>query len=86
MLCGAKETIRRGPAVIVFEYGRAGIQEFGTKPGMMWALLHEELGLELSLMHTWLGGGQALTAPEFQRLADAGAEWMFVAYPPTVRR
>ena len=83
VLRGAKELIRRDRPVIVFEYGQTGMQDFGTMPAMMWALLHDELGLELSLMRTWLDDGPALTADAFSRIAWAGTDWMFIAYPPS---
>lgn len=81
VLRGAKEIIRRDRPVIAFEYGKTGMKEFGTTPGMMWKLLHDELGLQLSLMRTWLDHGRPYTADEFKRMVEAGDEWMFVAYP-----
>lgn len=81
VLRGAMATIRRDRPVIVFEYGRTGRAEYGVEPAMMWQLLHDDLGLELSLMRTWLDGGAAFTAAQFSQTVDAGADWMFVAYP-----
>lgn len=83
VLRGAVATIRRDRPVIVFEYGRAGRQDYHTEPSMMWQLLHDDLGLELSLMRTWLDSGSALTATQFGQIVDAGSDWMFVAYPAT---
>lgn len=81
VLRGARETIRRDHPVIAFEYGRAGRKDYGVEPSMMWQLLHDELGLELSLMRTWLDNGPALSEAEFGHIVDTGSDWMFVAYP-----
>ena len=82
VLRGAVKTIRRDRPVIAFEYGRAGRQDYGTEPAMMWRLLHDELGLEVSLMRTWLDHGPPFTAEGFRQMVDSGKEWMFIAYPP----
>lgn len=82
VLRGAVATIRRDRPVIAFEYGRAGRQDYGTEPATMWRLLHDELGLEISLMRTWLDHGPPFTAEGFRQMVDSGKEWMFIAYPP----
>ena len=81
VLRGAMGTIQRDHPMIVFEYGRAGRKDYGVEPSMMWQLLHDELGLELGLMRTWLDGGPALSEAEFRHIVEMGTEWMFVAYP-----
>lgn len=81
VLRGARETIRRDRPYIAFEYGKAGMKSYGTTPEMMWSLLHDDLGLELALMQTWLDGGRAYTKAEFTAMVRRGDEWMFVAFP-----
>lgn len=81
VLRGAMATIRRDRPVIVFEYGRTGRQEFGVEPAAMWKLLHVELGLEVSLMRTWLDDGPVLNEAAFTHIVGSGSEWMFVAHP-----
>lgn len=85
VLRGAKATLLRARPVVVFEYGNTGIKDYGTTPEMIWALLHDELGLELSLMRTWLDGGPPFTAESFSMMVNSGAEWMFIAYPARPR-
>jgi len=82
VLRGAVETIRRDQPVIAFEYGRTGREVYGIEPATMWRLLHDDLGLELSLMRRWLDGGPAFDANGFTAWVDSGADWMFIAYPP----
>ncbi|MDQ8153453.1 MAG: FkbM family methyltransferase [Gemmatimonadota bacterium] len=81
VLRGAKATIQRDRPVIVFEYGRAGRQDYGIEPAAMWQLLHIELGMEISLMRDWLDGRPAFTETDFTRMVGSGVEWMFVAHP-----
>ena len=81
VLKGAAKTIRRSRPVIVFEYGKAGVEHYGTTSEMMWSLLHDQYGLELALMRTYLDGGPAYTKDEFQAMVKSTADWMFVAYP-----
>jgi FkbM family methyltransferase len=81
VLRGARETILRSHPYIAFEYGKAGIKSYGTTPEMMWTLLHDDYGLELSLMRTWLDGGPAFTREAFIQRVHDGDEWMFVAHP-----
>ncbi len=85
VLQGAKETIRRGQPAIAFEYGKAGMNHYGTTPEMMWHLMHDELGLDMQLMRTWLDGGRAYTPEEFNRVVHESSDWMFVAYPRVAR-
>jgi hypothetical protein len=82
VLKGGAATITRSHPVIVFEYGAAGIQHYGTTPEMMWSLVHDQYGLELALMRTYLDGGPAYTRDAFLAMVKSTAEWMFVAYPP----
>lgn len=82
VLRGATKTIRRDHPVVVFEYGKAGRVNYGTTSEMMWNLLHDDLGLDISLMRTWLDGGPPFSAEGFRAMAESGAEWMYVAYPP----
>lgn len=84
VLRGARETIRRDHPMIVFEYGRAGRKDYGVEPSTMWQLLHDELGLELGLMRTWLDNGPALSEAGFSHIVEMGTDWMFVAYPTPV--
>lgn len=81
VLLGARETIRRDRPYIAFEYGKAGMKSYGTTPEMMWTLVHNELGLDLALMRTWLDGGRPYTEAEFTATVRGGQEWMFVAFP-----
>ena len=81
VLRGARATIRRDHPVIAFEYGAAGRFYNRVTPQMMWALLHDDLGLDLALMKTWLEGGPSYTREQFLGAVAGGADWMYVAYP-----
>ena len=86
VLTGGAATIKRSHPVIVFEYGSAGIRYYGTTPEMMWSLLHDQYGLELALMRTYLDGGPAYTKEGFLSMVKSTVEWMFVAYPAATAR
>jgi FkbM family methyltransferase len=77
ILRGAARTILRDGPVIVFEYGLAGMESFGTTPTMMWHLLHEELELDVTSLAGYLANAAPYDADGFR---DSG-EYMFVAYP-----
>lgn len=81
VLKGAAKTILRSRPVIVFEFGKAGVEHYRTTPEMMWSLLHDRYGLELALMRTYLDGGPAYSKQEFEAMVASYADWMFVAYP-----
>jgi FkbM family methyltransferase len=74
---GGLETIATHRPVVVFEYGRAGIEDYGTQPGDIFALLCTQAGLRLYD----LDGAGPFSASEFDRVVARGRRWNFVARP-----
>lgn len=84
VLQGARETIKRAQPVIVFEFGSGSSGRYGTTPQKMWAYLHDELGMHLSLMQRWLDGEDPFrNLEEFE--ASSTKHFYFIAYPPVSR-
>lgn len=81
VLKGARKTILRDRPVIVLEYGAVAVKEYGITPELMWALLHDEFGLEVSLMSAWLNGVVPYSRQGFINAAQRASDWMFIAYP-----
>jgi FkbM family methyltransferase len=74
---GGLETIATHRPVVVFEYGRLGIESYGTAPRDIFALLCTRAGLRLYD----LDGAGPFSAREFDRVVARGRRWNFVARP-----
>jgi FkbM family methyltransferase len=81
VLRGGRELIRRCRPAIVFEYGREGVEFYGTRPEQLYELLGGELGLNLSTMARWLAGQAPFDGAEFARDCEARQDFYFMAYP-----
>ena len=68
VLKGAINTIKRETPVIVFEHGLGASEFYENGPDLIWELIHEELGMEISLMKSYLAGGKiGFTKDEFRQ-------------------
>ncbi len=65
VLKGGVSTIRRDMPFIVFEHGLDAADFYGTRPEKVFKLLHDECGLNISLLDSWLEGAPALSKEEF---------------------
>jgi FkbM family methyltransferase len=78
---GGLETLRRCRPVVVFEHGQGGADCFGVQPTEVYDLLHNECGLNVSLMGRWLRGLPPLSRDEFADEFHSHRNYYFMAYP-----
>ena len=81
VLKGSVNTIRSGKPVIIFEHGLGGADYYGTRPDDVYDFLHDECGLELSLMVRWIKGMPQFSRQEFIDRFRTGADYYYIAYP-----
>lgn len=82
VLRGAVETIRRCRPYIVFEHGMGAADHYGTRPEMVYDLLHEA-GLHISTMSDWLSSAESVgfSREAFIDQFDQGRNFYFLAHP-----
>ncbi|NBE82952.1 FkbM family methyltransferase [Micromonospora rubida] len=77
-LRGARDTLRRGRPVIVFEHGGDEVmREYGTTTDDLWSLLVEELSYQVFTLPAWLAGRRPLTRASLTTALEL--DWYFVA-------
>ena len=81
VLLGGKELLLRNRPYVVFEHGLGGSDYYGTTPQDIYALLHDEIGLSVTLMERWLDDRAPLTLEEFADEFASGRNYYFLAYP-----
>lgn len=80
-LVGAKSMLTRCKPVIIFEFGVGGGDFYEVTPSMMFSLLSDEVGLQLSTMKRWLAGQQPYDLTTFARSFERGEDYYYIAYP-----
>lgn len=80
VLEGGKETISRCRPVIIFEHGLGASEFYGSSPEKIFSLL-ENAGLRISLMESWLKGGEAFSLGSFKDQFYNRKNFVFIAYP-----
>jgi FkbM family methyltransferase len=80
VLRGAMQTIRTYKPVIVFEHGLGAADHYGTKPEDIFDLLTTQCGLRISLMMSWLKGGNTLSRVDFSEQFNTGKNYYFMAH------
>lgn len=83
VLRGARETLERSRPHVVFEHGALAREGYGTTSEMVYDLLVGECRLNISLMSSWLAGGDTLSREGFagQVGTHAGSQFCFLAHP-----
>lgn len=80
VLKGAMTTLRRDQPVVIFEFGLGASDHYGVTAEMMYKLLAEEAGLQISLLDYWLDKKPALDKDSFCEYYITGKEYYFIAY------
>jgi len=80
VLRGAVNTIRVNRPMIVFEYGLGASDYYCTTPEEVYDLLAAQCNLRISLMESWLKGGNPLSQKEFANQYYRRTNYMFVAH------
>jgi FkbM family methyltransferase len=83
-LLGAKKTLLRCKPFIIFEYGLGAEDFYKVTPSMMFSLLSNEVGLDLSTMERWLAGKPSYDLTMFAKSFESGDEFYYIAYPAAV--
>jgi FkbM family methyltransferase len=81
---GARQILERSRPYLIFEFGLGGAEYFSVTSAMMYTLLHDEFGYNVSTMTRWLTGQPALSAGEFSESFAKGTDEYFLAYPKPV--
>ena len=78
---GAVRVLSESRPVVVFESGIGGTDYYGTRPEQIYELLHDECGLEVSLMANFIHHKPAFTKYDFIYQFENHLNYYFVAYP-----
>jgi FkbM family methyltransferase len=80
---GGVETLRRNRPVVIFECGLGGADHFDADPRGIFDLIAVEIGLEISLLGSWLARRPSLSRDGFIDQFENRRNFYFVAHPPT---
>jgi len=80
VLKGATKTIKKHHPIIIFEHGLGAADIYGTTPEMLYDLLVETCGMQVSLMTYWLKGQAAMDKATFCRHFYEGLDYYYIAY------
>lgn len=78
-LRGGAELIRQQKPVIAFEAGEGSTACYGVTPEMLFSLITDGLGLQLSTMARWLAGSPGFRLQDFLEAYET--DFFFLAYP-----
>ena len=81
VLKGAIQTIKKHQPVIIFEHGLGAADVYGTTPEMMYELLVEQCGMQISLMECWLKDKPAFSKQTFCQQFYENLNYYYIAYP-----
>ena len=80
VLKGAKELLKRSMPVIVFECGLGASDFYGTKPSDVYLFLTKEVGLNVSLLKSFIKNNKPLTLDQFENCYNTNKEYYFIAH------
>jgi FkbM family methyltransferase len=78
---GARRLIERSRPVIVFEFAKGGAGHYRITPEIMYQLVHDEFGMNVSTMKRWLAGDAPMSLVEFAESFENNIDVYFIAYP-----
>lgn len=80
VLKGGKEILKKNKPTIIFECGMGASDYYGTEPTELYDFLSEEIGLQISLLKSFINKGASLTREEFEKHFKENKEYYFVAH------
>lgn len=80
VLLGGVELLARAQPFIVFEHGLGAADVYGTTPGEVYDILHDGMGLTVTLMASWLHGAAPLSRAAFIDDFESGRNYYFMAH------
>lgn len=81
VLQGALQLLKRDKPVVIFEFGLGASDHYGVNADMMYRLLTEEAGLQISLLEDYLLSRDPLSREAFCDCYVTGREYYFIAHP-----
>jgi len=82
VLRGAKSILKKDKPFVVFEFGLGASDYYQTTPEMIYQLLVEECGLQISNLKGWISQSPPLTLEAFTQHYLQSKEYYFLAHPP----
>ncbi|MFM2266579.1 MAG: hypothetical protein RL757_19 [Bacteroidota bacterium] len=80
VLEGARKTLARTRATVVFEHGLGGSEYYDATPQKMYTLIVSELQMKISTMKRFLKNEAPLSEVEFYKIFYDKKEYYFIAY------
>ena len=80
VLKGARMLLKRSHPVVVFECGLGASEYYGTNPIDLYKYITEEVGLNISLLKSYIKNKKTLTLNDFVYHYNTNDEYYFVAY------
>ncbi len=80
VLKGGKQLLKKSLPVIVFESGLGASDFYGTKPEDLYKYITEEIGLNISLLKSFVKNDKPLTLNDFVKHFNTNDEYYFVAH------
>ena len=80
VLKGAKQILKKFKPVVIFESGLGASDYYGTKPVDLFNFITIEIGLQISLLKSFINNGKSLTAQEFENYFNTNKEYYFIAH------
>lgn len=81
VLRGAKNILIKDKPYVVFEFGLGASDYYKTTPKMIYQLLVEECGLQISNLNDWIKHNPPLTLEKFSAAYQNSQEYYFLAHP-----
>jgi len=82
VLRGAKSILKKDKPFVVFEFGLGASDYYKTTPDMIYQLLVEECGLQISNLKGWINKKPPLSLEAFTQHYLQSKEYYFLAHPP----
>ncbi len=80
VLKGAKRLLKKSHPVVVFEYGMGASDYYGINPADLYKYITEEVGLNISMLKSYIRNKKPLTLNDFVQHYNTNDEYYFVAY------
>jgi len=80
VLKGAIQTIKKHQPLIIFEHGLGAADVYGTTPEMIYELLVDQCGMQISLMEYWLEGKASFSKQAFSQQFYENLNYYYIAY------
>ena len=81
VLKGAKQLLKSNKPYIIFECGLGASEYYQTNPKELFEFINDETGLKISLLQSFIGKKNPLTAEEFINHFNNNSEYYFIAHP-----